>query len=333
MQDRRALLLRALLAQSVAVTPAVFAQDSIPAVGGVFIEFAWMPGTEARVSTTQRTVRTGQGTDTDMTVTGRHRMVVSEHADGLLVSQVDPEIVSVESDPPLEDGNPMLAMYQTLGGIELAYIVSEDGELLDLLGADQAAQAFRTLMAPVLDSANAIPEAQGMVQLLEGVLSEEALFNAAAEHWGAMVWTWAWEEFEEGAAYEFETDEPSPLLPDISVPMRHELGYLDWVPCGRSGENPACVRLTLRSRPATDNLEELMTELFSRMGAAFGDATIGFDEFEQENLVEVVIEPSTLLPHYMLKSKTIRGVIRAEGEPQAFSRLDSTEYVFEYPTR
>ncbi len=296
----------------------------------VLLEFGWAPGLEASVSMEQRILREGQSTDTDIRISTRYNMTVAEHPSGLVVSSTDGVLISMDSNVPLAPDNPLRLMYDGLSGIDQGYVLSPHGELLDVEGKEQAAAAFRAALAPVLDSASMVPEMQGLVQSFETMLTPDAMVASAAEFWNALVWTWAWEEYEVGIVYEVETEEPSPLMPNLMIPMRYELGFLEVVACPDAEESNGCVRLELRSYPDPAVIQEFMTTFMDQLGAADQGVELEIEEYEQENRIVLVTQPESLIPYSMEITKSIRGVMSENGETAEFNRLDSTALTFEY---
>ena len=86
------------------------AQDVAADPDVVLLQFGWFPGLEASVSMEQRMVRAGQGTDSDIRISTRYHMAVSEHPLGLLVSNTEGELLGVESNVPMPSDNPLLEL-------------------------------------------------------------------------------------------------------------------------------------------------------------------------------------------------------------------------------
>lgn len=297
----------------------------------ILLEFGWQPGMTATVEVAQRTLRRGQGaSDTDMTLRSTYRMEVAEHDEGLLVRNFGGSLREMVSDPPMQPGNPLRLMFEAMQGIESAYVVSADGELLEVRGGDEAAAAFRASLSPLFDSIGGQEELAPMVATFEGLVSPDAMTASATEQWMGMVWVWAWEELEEGAVYAFEGEEPSPLVPDVVIPMDYEMGFLEYVPCTEESTASECVQVELYSYPDPEAVKELMARWVERMGALMQGASLVFDEFDQENRIQVVLNPTDLVPYAYRTSKLVRGVIREDGEASEFARLDESELLFRY---
>jgi hypothetical protein len=297
----------------------------------VVLTFGWRPGLSADVTMIQRMVRRGEGTDSDVTIRSTYRMDVSDHESGLLVLNHDGKLEGLESVPELPPDNLLHQLYDALSGVDVGYVISTDGELLDLIGATEAADAFRAAMTTVFDSAASTEELAPLMQAFEQMLTPEAMMTSAAEQWASMIWTWAWEEFEEGAVYGAEGEAPSPLLPDIAIPMEYELGFLERVRCMEGSEAAEeCVRVELYSYPDPESVKSIMDEFMQRVGTALGEGAVEFKSFEQENHVEVVLDPTTMVPFRFRTSKAISGVMAQNGADTPFSRLDESELVFRY---
>jgi len=310
--------------------PALQTDSTLAQPTVVVPEFGWRPGVAARVQQAQRIVRKSEGGGTDISMRSSYAMVVEAHDQGLLVRNYDGQLLDMTSDPPSPADDELEAMYRALSGVKAAYVVSEDGELLELEGVDEAAAAFRSALVSALDSVAETEEMAPLMEMFEGMLSPAAMFSLAEEQWNGMIWNWAWEEFEEGAVYEATSEEPSPLVPDVAFPMEYEFGFLEFVPCRPQEQEPRCVSLEMYAYPDSEAAKEIMAAFFQRMGAAMQGATLLVDEFVQVNHIAVVLDPVNMLPYAYHASKSIEGVISENGKANPFSRLDQTELTFEY---
>ncbi len=299
-------------------------------VASVPIVFDWPVGLQAAVDVTQRMVRLGTGADSDVTVLSRYVMDVEPHERGLAVRNRDGGLLEIQSDPPLADEDPLRLLYGAIAGVDMAYIVSGEGELLDVEGSEAAASAFRSVFGSIMDSVEVAPELQALAQAFQQMMTPEAMMASAADQWGGLVTAWAFDEFEEDMYYEFQADEPSPLMPDVMISMQYEMGFLQWVPCEESSPEPSCVSLELYSYPDPEDISGFMRTWVERMKAALGDGSIEFEAFEQVNHIRIVAEPSTLIPYHYATSKSIEGVVLENGAPSSFSRLDETVLSFRY---
>ena len=293
--------------------------------------FGWKPGLEALVTTTQRMVQTGQGRDSDLTISIQQRMRVSEHQQGLLVSHLDGQLLEATALPPGTE-NPVLDLYRSLGTADAHYVISGEGELLSLEGVAKTAEAVRTALAPMLESVQNTPETAQLVGMVEAALSDEAMLASVADQWSSMTVMWAGQELEEAAVYGFELEEPNPLAPTLLIPMSVEISYQGRVACEEGGSASDCVLLEFRSYPEPEAFAAFLQSFIEQLVPEAATRSVDYD-FEQLNSITVVTEPDTLVPHRFSTSRQMELTVSFEGQSFGMSRLNSTDQQFDYETR
>lgn len=312
--------------------PSAPAQEEARDPETIPLQFNWAPGLDASVSTELRMLQMARpGISSDVRIVTRYRMLVEEHASGLLVRNTDGELLGIESDPPMAADDPMRLLYQGMSGIDRGYVVSDDGELLDVEGKGEVSAAFRTSLAPFFDSTANTPEMEGTLELLEGMLTPEALVSEANQLWRALISIWTGTDVKVGAVHQSETEELSPILPGITIPMRHETRLLERVPCPNDPETGGCVKLELRSFPDPTALQEMIGAITDQVGLQ--TLQLGFEEFEQENRVVLVARPESLIPYSMEVSATARAVTSVNGESMVIETLNTSKLTFDYESR
>ncbi|NIQ31975.1 MAG: hypothetical protein GTN89_16900, partial [Acidobacteria bacterium] len=220
--------------------PTVRAQEAADTAGEVVaIRFDWPVGLRAEVTASRQRERETEGKTSGFSLTSQYRFETSEHDAGLLVSVTDFRISGFSADPAVTD---FFANVQSkLSGIAPNYVVSRRGELLQLQGLDEIVARSRALLGPMLDSLrNLRAEAATFIQ---SMLSESYFMSQATEEWNAIAGLWLDADFEVGAVYVLEDEEPSPVLPDVSIPYYYEFSLIDYVPCHESAAPRSCVVL------------------------------------------------------------------------------------------
>ncbi len=298
----------------------------------VTVTFDWQPGMRAQVEARRFQVRARNGVPDTTVTTMTYRMTVTEHARGRLISYSDfgqPD-AGLPAMPGTVDAT---AIAERLGSTMPALLVSDAGELIDVTILESVREETRRQLQPLLDSiAELGAELSAELRyLMDQVLSAEFLRAQAEEDWNALVWMWAGEEYEIGAVYELEVEEPSPLFPDRLIPVVYQFALTDRVPCSAADADTSCVRLTMASWPEATAVRELLTDVLDRIAGQNLTGVVGYESLEAENWVELVTEPSSLRPHAIEVGQAIEMTGAKIGEPtESFMQVRTRSYRFSY---
>lgn len=326
-------LITLLLALAVGgMAPSLAAQDSARDSRSdvIVTRFDWPVGTHGEVTTYQRTVREGGGTDSDMTIEGSYEFDVESHPEGIRVRHGSFTTTAIESEPELPPDNPVRVLYESVGGVQPDYVVSPSGALLRVEGLDEMRDWMNGALAPVLDS---LPPSSGrqIRSMMDQLTSREYLFSQLSDQWQMMVGAWVDADLVIGEVYELESEAPSPLLPDRMIPFLLRFSAEERVPCSEDHPPGSCVRFRFRSFPDPDSTAALVRDLTAELGGAAGArAASMIESMEQENSVTLVAEPATLLTHRYHMRRTIRLGGQEDGREATSRRLDETIYRFDY---
>jgi hypothetical protein len=125
-----------------------------------------------------------------------------------------------------------------------------------------------------------------------------------------VVGNWVDGSYVPGHVYELEMSYQSPLLGGEAFPMQVTQQLAGRAPCRKGAAPQSCVRLVQTSRVSDAS--------FTRATSAFVRRTVGagvsVDRAEVVKTVEVLADPSTLLPYRSAVTETKRFVISAKGE-------------------
>lgn len=245
---------------------------------------------------------------------------------------VDGEAVSLED-------NPMVGLLRALSRAEVDYRVSEEGEFLGVADFEETRRELDTFIQSMLGALDSMAAASGnpagsgealagIRGMMENMASEEALMTAYADSWSSMVWFWAWEEFDLGYSYLLDSETPSPLVPGLVIPMEVEAGVYERAPCHDGAPEDSCVVLEFLSTPdAEAALPALRDFLQSLMGP---DEAVEVASMVQENFIQVISEPGTLIPHRMITSQVTEMELSADGESEVVRQVQEVEVTFRY---
>lgn len=291
----------------------------------VSLAFAWPVGTRASVDLERVRVRSMDASTDSSAVRVTYDLEVAAHPAGRLIRYANfstPELTGLS--------DPQHRLAQAASSIVPSYVVSDAGELLQIHEVSE----IRSTLMHWLRQANDGPLSDDLDALMSQLLSEETLLALASQHWNALVGTWGGADLEVGAAYELETEEPLPMLGNVLVPFRYELGASTRLPCEPNGADLDCVELILRSYPDPEALQPHLEAFVDRMlhaaGAGAGTPPLSYKQLSIENEVVVVTEPETLLPHALTVSRVVDAVLKVGGVEQVGAEYQLTRYTFTY---
>jgi len=312
------------------------------------IQFKWLPGISAEVSQHQtRATSQGDKEVSRMEVTGSFNLTTSPAKDGILVDIQDHNI-EVNHEPEQEN-DWAHNMIQRLASIYPAYIVSNDGALLRVSELKQYQSVFReeldTLISNIQNDAQSAdkPELkamfEGMNNMFDGMLTEEALYASIQSTWQKTVGQWIGFELEAGTAYETEFITPVPMLNNAEIPTKAVTELLGSVSCeaeAGSGVTElntagidttlACVELKFTSFLDPEATKSIITSLFEEMGMdmeMLGNFTMSID-----NEYYLVTETNSLLPHSSLEIKSVVASIPASTETTTQTERIQHKYIY-----
>ena len=310
----------ALTCACAAIAPAS-AQETGP-VDTVRLRFAWPAGTVARVQTTRFRETINETADT-MVVSADYRLQADSHPEGLLVSYDDFRFPSAVGDSA---ASAMETVAQRAAAMVPKLIVAPDGSFLRIHDVASIRAGLDSMFVELMGEDGMA----AMREMLNTVMSEDALTVMAAEEWNAIVGMWIDADLELGAVYQYEDQAPLPVLPDVVVPMLAEFMVEDRTSCVEGGSDTDCVTLHFVSWPDPDSVNVAIRRFFETLPAIPGADNISFEELDVENEMIIVTEPGTLRPHRVQISKLVSGVVKAGDERGEVSQFDVRTYHYTY---
>ncbi len=303
----------------------------IDSVDVVTLSFHWPVGLSARITHVREQIRdNGESVDTTGAAV-TYSMHVREHGAGRVVSFDDFELVG---DPLQDGGEIMQQLTEQIGTFMPALVIDSAGDVIEISGIDQMVAQVRALLQPMLDSLP--PEAGGFNRLLERMLSQAYFEAKALEDWNALIGLWRDAEFELGAVYQLEADEPIPIFPGRTIPFVYEFSFLERAPCSEERTDSSCVVLEMISVPDADSLATLLEAVFGEAAPELAEGRIVYRKLDLENYIRLLTEPRGMVPHRLDIIQVFGGDIEVPGEGQATvyqERTRTFHYVYEQEGR
>ena len=282
-------------------------------VDSVSLRFAWPVGMAARVDQEWTRMQVGPQRSDSISVRSNYRLTVSAHPKGRLIQADSFRMTSAPAATTSRragDVDPQQLLTR-LGSVQPSYVVSTEGEFVGIEGVERTKRVLDSLLAPMLrEMANAPPQLKA---LLQNVTSEQAFTAAAAQEWNALAGTWVGAVWEVGEVYEASTDEPSPMIPGLKVPMRHEFSAAERVQCTDVETARRCIRLEMTSEPDSAELLKVITEFMKSLAPKDANVVGAFRSMRVGNELTVIADPNNLRPYAMELVKVVE--IQVAGGP------------------
>ncbi|HEX5581261.1 MAG TPA: hypothetical protein VFX39_06745 [Gemmatimonadaceae bacterium] len=291
------------------------------------LRFDWPVGTVAHVEQIATRIQESPSRLDTTAMRSSYRLRVDDHPRGRFV-----HIDSFAVGPQEGDMPPGLArVAATLGALVPSYVVSPEGDFLELADPEGVKAAADSLLAPFFRELEGAPEQ--LRAFMANATSIPTLTASAAEEWNLLVGTWVGAEWEVGAVYEASGEQSTPFFPGRAVRMNYEFSAVERAPCVEDGSEQDCVLLAMRVTPDSAALESLLQE-FVRTVAPEGVAEIAdvLRNTRTTNEVLVLTRPGTLQPYWLEVVKRVEVTAETgQGETTAMTvRTDRRVARFRY---
>ena len=275
----------------------------------VSLTFAWPAGMAATIEVERsKTLDSPEGRRTTGAAM-RYRMRVAAHKDGRLIEYDNFEPIGIQLAAAEQS-----ALVDIVSSLMPSLVVSNTGKFVrvgDLTG-------IRTAIRQITDAARnqapagAVPA--NLQALLDGLSTDEVLTRMAASDWEAFIGTLVGFEGKIGDAFEFESEEPSPVVPGLMVPMRTSFGAVRHAPCAPGHAGDSCVEMRVRSVVAPGGMQVVLKRMLEGVKALEG---LRYDRFDVVTEVVTILEPSTMRPYQISQTKTADFTMTMPGKGSA----------------
>jgi hypothetical protein len=292
----------------------------------VGLTFAWPANLTATIDAERsKTTVTPDGRKTANNAL-RYRMRVTPHKDGRLVEYDSFEPTGVSLSAPEQS-----AVTEMLSSLMPSLVVDNTGAFVRV-GDLTTIRAFIRQMTDTATKqmpAGAVPP--NLQAMLDGLSSEAVLSQVAAEEWDTFVGAYVGFEGKVGEMAVIDSDEPSPLVPGLVVPMRTTFGATHRAPCETGRAPDSCVVMQIRSVVAPGGMQTIVKRLLEGMKGLEG---VKYETFDVTTEVLTTIEPSTMRPYLVTRTRTAAFTVVVPGQGRGkVSTTDRRVYRITYPPR
>lgn len=272
----------------------------------VSLTFSWPAGMTATIEAERsKTTETPQGRNT----TGgtlRYRMRVSEHKDGRLIEYDNFEPIGMSLAPSERS-----ALTELLSALMPSMVVASTGEFVRVGDLTAIRAAIRQIIDAAKKGANAGPLPPNLQAVIDSLSTEEVLSTLAAAEWQAFGGAFLGFEGAIGDMREFDSEEPLPIMPGLTIPMRSTAGALRLEPCEAGRPPDSCVVMRLRSIVDPGAMQTFLNRMLQGAKGAEG---IIYDRVDVTTEVLTTLEPSTMRPYRVSFTKKIDMSVSVPGE-------------------
>jgi len=272
----------------------------------VRLTFDWPAGLNGTVTTTTEQSTGAAGMQMTQRTVTTQRIETEDHPQGLLVRYRDGELVE-SSAPAMPGMDGTDALTRTIAEASFDMVVDEQGALVEVT-RDSATMAkieaaLQEMMAPL----QAMPGAEGVTEMLEGMMSDDALNANVQQSWSSAVGIWTQDELVIGETLATREEAPFPMMQNRTLLMDLKTTVHGRVACADGRAADSCIRVVVESTVDPDDMRAMMDEMFGEMFGSLGagmELSIEIGAFEQLSTVETVLEPATMLPYSVTMTST-----------------------------
>ena len=298
-----------------ALAAAVLIQDA-PRPAGEVLRFNWPKDLTARVETQKTRERTSDKTAAT-TTKWSYRLRAVPHPEGMVIRYSDFKFDGVSASE-------VSGAAEMLSAVVPSVVVDRAGVFLRV---EDIAPLRATMLELFrgLNKADELPP--GIADVMSRLTSEEVLTSLAGQEWQQLVG--AWQDLPVTPdKFEVDTEETSPVWPDLKIPMKVSGGMVEKGPCSRGGAKAECALFEMRSAVDQPTMQALMRRL---LDGAKGMPAVQFETFDVVTVARIKLEIETMIPHSLTTTKTVRMSIVAPGEGRKeMKQVDRRTSRFEY---
>lgn len=284
------------LAAAAAAAKAARGESTDPGIGKpVAVKFQWPAGMTATIETERsKTQSTPAGQKT--TGTGiKYRMHVAAHPQGRLIT--------FDHFEPLRTvfkGDEAAVFQELMSSMMPSLIVNTRGDFVRVTNIDTIRAFMREFMAELKAKAGGAAIPPNIQAMLDEMASEKVLSSLARQDWDVIAGAWAGFTGKIGEFEEVDSEEPSPMVPGVTIPMRTRFGAARQTPCEPGRAPDSCVVMQLRSVIAPGAMASVVRRLLQ--GAKDMDG-VTFDRFDVTTEINVIVEPQTGKPFRITQTR------------------------------
>jgi hypothetical protein len=271
----------------------------------VALTFAWPAGMSATIEAEKtKTTLTPDGRKTERGAL-RYRMRVSAHKQGRLIEYDNFEPIGVSLSSAEQS-----SLDRLLNSLMPSLIVSDTGAFVRLGDLTKIRATMKLILDEMKKQAPGGVIPPNLQAMLDSVTSEKVLTQMAEAEWYSLVGAYLGYSGTIGTMKEFASREPLPIMPDVMVPMRTTFGAKQRGPCLARAADEDCVVMQMTSIVDDSAMQAVLKKILE---GARGLEGVRYDDFDVTTEVLSTVDPATLLPHHVKRTKSAEFVMSAPG--------------------
>lgn len=207
------------------------------------------------------------------------------------------------------------------------FIISPGGEFLGIHDLPEYRSRVQGLLSRMIPN-DLAPDL--MPNIKRALASEGTLMANASDLWNGLVGSWLEAELDVGAKYQHSQRLPHPIVPGESVLTHYEFVVDRVFPCERGSLGTTCAVIHMHAKSDPSDSQRVMKTFIDRLAAGSTEEKPVFQELHTENVVKLVTEPSTLIPHSYEDTQIMRGTVLLHGKSQPLHQAETSQFTFSY---
>jgi hypothetical protein len=154
----------------------------------------------------------------------------------------------------------------------------------------------------------------------------ETMLTAA---WNRAVGNWPGMPLKKGEEFEQTVTNFLPAL-NRDVPVKISVRFVDWVSCPAAKTDNRCAEMEMRTSLDPEQSKTGLGELMKTMIPATAEVDLNVDRVQVEEVIRLITEPGTLVPHRIDYTKTTNLLLSAEGKKTVSKSVEKIQEIYSY---
>lgn len=321
-RHKRGLIVRLYVILATSFISIIFSCSLYAEADKVKLTYGWKKGMVANVHMDSERIRRKGTASVTSRIKETYTIKTEAHKSGILINFSNAKVKVTQSGA---SGNQekIQQFISKISALSPSYVIDKEGVLVDVENLDKMKKVIDDEFAKMFSDAPKEVQSK-MRPLMAALTSKPQLMAQLSSEWNRDVGQWIGGELESGFVYELEFSTQMPMFGNTAIPSKGKYEYKGKVPCDAGKKDSNCVLLSYVSSIDKKAFRPVMEEFFKKIGAEMPE---GYSP-QVDLRVELVTEPTTLIPHSVKSEKIIKTSMIAN-QP-GVERIERVNYVYEY---
>lgn len=293
----------------------------------VSLTFGWPDGFTAYVEQEWTKISQTPGRADTGYVVSTYRMRGLKHDEGLLIRKDSFDLPGYAGKKPL---SPLAELMQQARAFFPDYVVNRRGEFLHLENFARTKTVFDSVFGPQIARLDPSPQLRAV---FDTMMSETQMQGVHVEEWNELVGFWSGATLETGVPYEESFEQPTPLVPGLTLPMKRTAIITRRVHCNPQAEKSACIELQVTVEIDSAGMLNYMRGVAEKFSGAETEGFLAaLRNMEFVQTTTLTADPETMTPYRLTKVKRVQGLGQdpQTGRAAEFFQEESRIFRFRY---